>query len=384
MSLSILNNIPSLVAQNQLSITNTSLQRTLSRLSSGSRINSGADDAAGLAIADGLKANIMALSQSARNATDGVGKLQVADGALAQVTSLMNRAVTLATEASTGTVTSEQRSALDAEYQAIKAEIDRIGSKTTFNGDTIFTGASSVSDTNVFATSVGALTTATTLTAAQTLTITDTKTGVQKSYSTDDYTTLGDLMTAIQGDAGTGVGQVDVSVAIVGGNLQIKDASGDRSLFMQSDITELGGAGGLAAATRLVGGSSVFLSDGGSGNSDTISTTIATLSSDDLLLSHDLTSDTNAQAALTEITAAVAQIASQRGDIGAGINRLQSASNVIHNQVQNLSNAEDAIRAADIAEEVANMTKYNILTQTGMAALAQSNQTQQAVLTLLR
>src|SRR5579872_6314195 len=104
MSLSILNNIPSLVAQNQLSITNQNLQTTLFRLSSGSRINSGADDAAGLAIANGLAANISALNQSSRNANDGIGALQVADGSLAQVTTLLNRAVTLATESSTGTV----------------------------------------------------------------------------------------------------------------------------------------------------------------------------------------------------------------------------------------------------------------------------------------
>ncbi len=138
MALSILNNIPSLAAQNQLAITGSALQRTLFRLSSGSRINSGADDAAGLAIADGLRANITALTQSARNANDGVGSLQVADGSLAQVTTLLNRAVTLATESSTGTVSDTQRGALDAEFQAILAEIDRIGSNTTFNGTAVF------------------------------------------------------------------------------------------------------------------------------------------------------------------------------------------------------------------------------------------------------
>ena len=114
MALSILNNIPSLAAQNNLSITGGNLQRTLFRLSSGSRINSGADDAAGLAIADRLHANITALTQSARNANDGVGQLQVADGSLAQVTTLLNRAVTLATESGTGTISDPQRVALDA------------------------------------------------------------------------------------------------------------------------------------------------------------------------------------------------------------------------------------------------------------------------------
>src|ERR1700753_770780 len=134
MALSVLNNVASLAAQNQLSITNLNLQKALFQLSSGSRINTGADDAAGLAIADGLQANITALTQSARNANDGVGKLQVADGALAQVTTLLDRAVTLGTEAATGTVSQSQRGALDAEFSAIKAEIDRIGGTTTFNG----------------------------------------------------------------------------------------------------------------------------------------------------------------------------------------------------------------------------------------------------------
>src|SRR5271167_849830 len=98
MSLSILNNIPSLNAENQINITNAALQKTLQQLSSGSRINSGADDAAGLAIANGLNANVAALNQSSANAANGVGALQTADGALSQVSTLLNRAVTLATE----------------------------------------------------------------------------------------------------------------------------------------------------------------------------------------------------------------------------------------------------------------------------------------------
>ena len=143
MAISILNNIPSLAAQNQLSITQANLQKTLEQLASGSRINSGADDAAGLAIADGLQANVTALTQSAMNANEGVGKLQVADGALSQVTTLLNRAVTLATESANGTVNDgSQREALDSEFQSIKAEIDRIGTNTTYNGSAIFSGGS--------------------------------------------------------------------------------------------------------------------------------------------------------------------------------------------------------------------------------------------------
>src|SRR5215470_17669260 len=274
MALSILNNIPSLVAQNQLAITNQNLQKTLFRLSSGSRINSGADDAAGLAIADGLHANETALTQSAQNASSGVGALQVADGALAQVTTLLNRAVTLATESSTGTVSSSQRTALDAEFTQIKAEIDRIGTTTTFNGTDVFS----------------------------------------------------------------------------------------------------------ATAT------SIFLSD--ANTNSTIAVTVGTLSSAAVgtanLSADDLTTDVKAQAALTDINTAIAGVAGIRGSVGAGINRLQSAVNVINTQVQNLASAEDGIRAADIPSEVANLSRYTILNQSGISALAQANSTQQSVLNLLR
>ena len=273
MALSILNNISSLVAENQLNSTQNNLQKTLFQLASGSRINSGADDAAGLAIADGLHANITALTQAQRNANDGIGQMQVTDGALSQVTSLLNRAVTLATESATGTVNSTQRQALDAEFSAIKDEINRIGSTTTFNGTSVFSGNTT----------------------------------------------------------------------------------------------------------------SVFLSDSAVSSSITVSVgalAIGTIGSADL--SHDLTTATNAQSALSDVNGAIAQVAAMRGTVGAAINRLQAASNVMANQVQNLSSAEDGIRAADVAQDVASMSKYNILTQTGMAALSQANSSQQAVLGLLR
>jgi len=282
MAFNILYNVPSLAAQNQMNMTSASLQQTLYRLSSGSRINSGADDAAGLAIADGLQANVTALTQSARNASDGLGALQVADGSLAQVTTLLNRAVTLATESATGTVSDTQRGALDAEFTAIKAEIDRIGANTTYNSAQVFSGTTS----SVYLTDA-------------------TATG-----SSGIDITVGTLSSASIGFS-TGVTPVDLS-----------------------------------------------------GN--------------------DLTTAANAQAALTNIDTAIANVASDRGALGAVMNRLQSAGNVISNQVQNLTQAESSIRSADIAQEVANMSKYSILQQTGVAALQQSNQMQQAVLQLLR
>ena len=138
MSLGVLNNLSAVYAENNLNNSNNSLNTVLQQLSSGSKINSGADDAAGLSLVDGLQANQMALTQSKTNATEGVGLLQVADGALSQVTSLLNRAVTLATEASNGTLNSSQDTAANQEYQSILSEISNIGSTTTYNDAAVF------------------------------------------------------------------------------------------------------------------------------------------------------------------------------------------------------------------------------------------------------
>jgi len=140
MALGVLNNLSAIYAENNLNNTNSSLQTVLQQLSSGSKINSGADDAAGLSLVNGLAANSAALTQSETNATEGVGLLQVADGALSQVTSLLDRAVTLATEASNGTLNSTQEGAANQEYQSILAEVNNIGSTTTYNQQQVFNG----------------------------------------------------------------------------------------------------------------------------------------------------------------------------------------------------------------------------------------------------
>lgn len=278
MSFSILNNISSVSAQNQLSSTQFNLNNTLLQLASGSRLNSGADDAAGLAIADGLHANEQALQQSQRNSNDGVGKLQVADGALSQVTNLLDRAVTLATEASTGTVTSSQQTALNNEFTKIKTEIDNIGTNTTFNGTSVF-------------------------------------------------------------------------------------ASGTTSIFLSD-----------ASSSYSIGMSVGTLSSSGvqdsAGNSVNLSTDA-------------LTSTSAAQSALSDINSAISNVASKRGEVGATINQLQAAGNVISTQLQNITAAEDNVRAANIPQEISALSRFNILTQTGISALGQANAAQQAVLKLV-
>jgi len=429
MPIGILNNIASLAAENQLTITNSSLQSTLYQLSSGSRINSGADDAAGLAIANGLQANVSALTQSARNANDGVGALQVADGALAQVTTLLNRAVTLATEAATGTVGQSQRGALQAEYLAIQSEIDRIGSNTNYNGTAVFnTGTATaiyLSDSSGITTqasnfinvSTGNLQSSKLLQAS----------GASATLAASDLIQAGDTVkiggvtytfVAAGANNAAPAGVTDGNATATAVNVKI-DGSTDPNTAIQNTLQNLanavnGGAGAgstyEAGAANLNGNANPDATAIASGNTVTFSATVhglslasiasvATPTANEIAFETgagaagtfavgsggtDLNTAADAQVALSAINAAIQTIAGQRGQIGAGINRLQSAVNVINNQVQNLTSAENGITAADIPTAVANMTKYSILEQTGISSLAQANQQQQLVLKLLQ
>lgn len=393
MALSILNNIASLAAQNQLAVTGSNLQKTLFRLSSGSRINSGADDAAGLAIADGLHANITGLTQSSRNANDGVGQLQVADGALAQVTTLLNRAVTLATESATGTVSNNQRTALDAEFTAIKAEIDRIGATTNFNGTAVFTASTQsifLSDSvtsSVISTTTGTLSAlgvglganaSNTLSAIGNAAANDTVVAGATTYTfkaaltgaanevligANASSSLSNLAAAINAGPGAGVAYGVGTVA----NTSVSAAANSQGTVTLTAIVSGVGGNAIVSTTSAAtfGFSNAATLAGGSGSAG-------------------LTTVGAATAALTTINSAIQSVAATRGALGASINRLQSAVNVINNQTQNLTAAEDGIRAADISQEVANLTKFQILNQTGISSLAQANQTQQSVLKLLQ
>jgi flagellin len=398
MAISILNNIASIAAQNQLSITNASLNTALLQLSSGSRINTGADDAAGLAVADGLQANVTALTQSARNASDGVGNLQVADGSLAQVTTLLNRAVTLATEASTGTISNSQRTALDTEFTAIKAEIDSIGANTNYNGTQVFNAAplniflSDSVNSSTISTTTGALSSlgiglganaSNTLSAIANPTVGKTVVLGATTYTfaaaagaantvavgANTAATLANLAAAINGSAGAGVAYGAGTTA----NASATAVAGASTITFTSIVSGVGAAGppesgkSIASTTNDV--------NLGFSNGATFTGGVGTAG---------LTSAASAQAALTTINSAIQTVAGTRGTLGASVNRLQAAANVINNQVQNLTGAEDNIRAADIPSTVATLAKYSILEQTGISALAQANQQQQLVLKLLQ
>src|SRR6202522_774444 len=171
MPLTILNNISDLTAENALSNTQASLQKTLTQLSTGLKINSGSDDSAGMSIASGMNANIAALTQSQQNASNGVGLLQTADGALSQVTTLLNRAVTLATEGSNSGITTSQSAALNTEFGSILSEINQIGNTTNFNGQNVFASNSPTTFTSAQGSVATPLAATTALTAGSKTTI---------------------------------------------------------------------------------------------------------------------------------------------------------------------------------------------------------------------
>jgi len=381
MSISILNNISSLVAENAVSNTQGKLQSTLQELSTGMRINSGADDPAGLSIANGLGANIAALNQSSQNASTGVGLLQTADGALSQVTTILNQAVTIATEASNGGLTTSQSSALQTQFASILNEINQIGSTTNFNGNAVFSGNTTNSLTSTQGSVGSPLATTSALQNGSVTTIKDSATGGTFVYTAGAGKTVADLQTAIAAAAGQTL-STGTALTISGGKVVISNAVAGDSLQISTTDTTLGSFGPTSTAANSA---TVFTSDGSSSGAATLSTTINTLSATSLSLnSNNLNSASAAQSALTAITSAINQVAAQRGSIGAAVNQLTADTNVENTQVQNLTSAQNSVQNADIASTTANMAQYNILEQTGFAAIQQSQSAEQNVLKLLQ
>jgi len=373
MSLSILNNLSALTAEHNLNATQASLQKTLTQLSSGSKINSGSDDAAGLSIANGLTSSISALTQSVQNATNGVGLLQTADGALSQVTTLLNRAVTLATEASNGGLTTTQSAAIQNEYTQILGQIGKIGTTTNFNGNSVFQSNSNAS----FTSTQGTLADTSALTAGKTVTIQDSATGGTFVYTAGAGAKISDLETAITNAVTAGTLSAGTTASTASGNLVIATSTAGDSLQVSTNDAVLG----PMSPTSVTGNSaSVYLGDGTSSGSQSITTAINDITTAALGLSSSATVLESTDTAATELNAinsAISTVAGWRGTIGANVNELNAASNVMNNQIQNLTSAESGISDADIGTTVANMSKYNTLQQTGISALQQANQASQ-------
>ena len=285
MAVRIFNNIPSLNAQRILGINNARLAQSVERISSGIRINRGSDDAAGLAISEGLRSDIRALRQAVRNANDGVSLINVTEGALNEQSGILIRLRELASQAATGTVGSTERQTIQLEFSALRNEVDRIAQTTEFNGQKLVEGSLS--------------------------------SGMASSS------------------------HILIQVGI--------DNTAHSRINLNTEVD-------LAAMTST--GLSI----------------------------HEL-SVTSADAALTaleQVNTSIGTLTASRGKIGAVQNRLIRSISTLSIAIENLSAAESAIRDADIAEEVALLTRNQILVQAATAMVGQANLIPQSVLQLLQ
>ena len=285
MPIRIFNNIPSLNAQRILGLNNDRLSTSVERISSGIRINRGADDAAGLAISEALRSDIRALRQAVRNANDGISLINVTEGALNEQSGILIRLRELASQAATGTVGSVERQTIQLEFDSLRLEIDRISATTEFNGQGLVDGslASSVNTANHILIQVG-----------------------------------------IDSNANS---RIDL-------NEQVNLAAVTASSLSIADLTVTSAAGALTA--------------------------------------------------LDQINTAVSAVTQGRGKVGAVQNRLVRTISNLSITIENLQAAESAIRDADIAEEVALLTRNQILVQASTAMVGQANLIPQSVLQLLQ
>jgi flagellin len=372
-------NISSLNAQRNLNASQNSLAVSLQRLSSGLRINSAKDDAAGLAIASRFSAQINGLNQAARNANDGISLAQTAEGALNEVTNNLQRIRELAVQARNATNSSTDRAALDTEAQQLKAEIDRVATTTSFNGVKLLDG----SFTNQ-AFQVGA-------NVGETITVSAIVNAQSTALGTSSIATVtGAVITAVgaitAGDVtvnGTSIGAVAAgsSPAVQAGNIAtaINAISGTTNVYAtvvnSTQVVLTNSSGG--AVTLVVGGSATLANTGlASGATAAVSTTgFATLS---------LASVAGADTAMTTMDAALAAVNTARATLGAVQNRFMSTVANLQTAAENLSASRSRIQDADFAAETANLTRAQILQQAGTAMLAQANALPQNVLTLLK
>ena len=285
MPVRIFNNIPSLTAQRILGVNNDRLALSVERISSGIRINKAADDAAGLAVSEGLRSDIRALRQAVRNASDGISLMNVTEGALNEQSGILIRLRELASQAATGTVGSTERQTIQLEFSALRNELDRITSTTEFNGTKLLDG------------------------------------------------TLGSAVSNFSN-------HVLIQIGI--------DNTAHSRLDLNTEIN-------LAAVTSTTMG-------------------ISDLS---------VTGAVQALTALDVINTAIGSLTANRGKVGAIQNRLTRSIANLSVSVENLTAAESSIRDADIAEEVAELTRNQILVQTATAMVGQANLIPQSVLQLL-
>jgi flagellin len=390
MSISIQTNVASMIAANNLSTNSQFQTQTITRLTSGYRINSSGDDAAGLAVANGYRSNVAELNQGVRNANDGVSTLQIIDGGLSNISTMLDRMKTLATESASNTFTGN-RSTLDAEYQTLLGEVNRqagnigLGTSNSINATnlSVYVGGggsvTSNSQVNIDLSSgkvdSAALGVAGTSVsgATQTLTV-----GAANLNTSSLFLTGG---TQVFTFSNIGPGNASATITVAGGSVGI---TSDQALAsLNSQLQPYGITAGTTSTGALQFQSNASFTEATAAASAGTGLSAATGAAGSAALANT-TGTANALTAITALDAAVQNLGTVQGTVGAGENKLQYAINLANSQITNLSAADSRIRDADVAQEAANLTKAQVLQQASVAAMAQANSAPQAILALLK
>lgn len=353
-------NVSALNTYSRLTAANASKSNSLSKLSSGLRINKAGDDAAGLAISEKMKGQIGGLSQAKSNAQDGISLIQTAEGALNETHSILGRMRDLAVQSSNGTLSDDDRSAINKEYTALSDEIDRIRNTTEFNTKSLLTGEGN--DAKSFTFQIGANANQTMSVSIKNMssTVLDVKgLDLTQAFSTSEIAAAKDKAVAAAFKADT-----TTKYAADG---KVDAAAGKTVADLQSDIDTAADDAAKATAQKTY---------------------------DDALATFTASDEGKAAAAaetaivennpITKIDKAIKAVSAQRADLGAAQNRLEHTINNLGTTQENLSEANSRIRDVDMAQEMMSFTKSNILSQAATSMLAQANSMPNSVLSLLQ
>jgi len=388
-------NIGSITAQRHLETSRQSMEVSMERLSSGNRINSAMDDAAGLAIAGRLTAQVDGMNMAVRNANDGVSMLQLAEGGLEETTDILLRMRELAVQASTATMALTDRTSLNTEFQALSLEITRIAENTKFNGNAVLDSTTAVdihvgadiSDKISFTfkvmdaanlatgTSGGAAGTTEHIAGAAAVGAAD----VEQKFTFG----AGELVAATESASFEVAGKTYTQTFIDSGGTAIEDSNATWNALSQKVVAAESGFTTLTIdATAGLVLTAVVTAGTNAGTAKIIAAPAA--GSGGGVNTNDVLTTAKSLLSVTAIDAAIEGVATYRGELGATANRLEHTVDNLMSRIENTSAARSQILDADFATESANLAKAQVLQQAGTAMLAQANASGQGVLSLLK
>jgi flagellin len=403
-------NIDAFDAQRNLSATALTFSKSIEKLSSGLRINRAGDDAAGLSISEKLRAQVRGLGQATSNAQDGISMVQTTEGALTQVQSIMQRMRELGVQGSNGTLSSDDRKAISSELGQLKSEVDRISTVTDFNGLKLLSGSNSTAAVNgtfaVTGSAAGSVTTNTTgvintqISAALSVTVNSDSSGNVQSLTVSTGGTSSTINVSGTGSSnlinlGDGVQFFFTGTVANAQTMTITATAGTQAAAAAQQATLQIGANNTTSERLAMSVSTTGSGYVGNGSSVTAlsgsNLYAATNLADSItqvqnMLTNSVGGDVaGAFRALSDASSqALKDVSAIRGVLGATQNRLENTIANLGVAQENLSASESRIRDVDMAKEMVNYTKTQILQQAGTSILAQANQSSQGVLALLR